>query len=71
MSEFEFYDADDWVALYRNGKLVDQGHEIPYWIWMRTLNGEFHATDKVMEYASQYGGFPDNLEELKEALDEL
>lgn len=75
MSNVKLYCVDDWEALYVNGSVVEQGHQI-HRLDMLRHSKTFNFTDEDIEcieleyntpgqiYVYEYGCFPDELSEL-------
>lgn len=67
MSELTFVDvAEDWVALYVDGDLHEEGHSIPASWVVKAAGGEVLKVDVDPD---KFVGAPDTLEELKEKYD--
>ena len=61
---------DDWCGLYKNGKMIHQGHEIPDHVWLAELGGteswDGFELDLYGENLATFGGqFPYSLDEVR------
>lgn len=54
--------ADDWCALYIDGKKVIEGHNISDYDWMRLLGGEVLW---AQGQADELGCFPETFDEVE------
>lgn len=68
--------VDDWTALYADGEVVYQGHDLPFWMLKTSLSGDtpLRNIDEsphdynpwVENWAHEYGRLPDTYEEVEE-----
>jgi len=64
----------DWCAIYINGELYYEGHEIPTDVWVTLVGGRERYDDdgKAGPYLEVWGGrFPPTWAEVEEVLGEL
>lgn len=59
------YNNDDWVGLYSNGKLLDEGHSISLDQFCHYVGIELTRRTADDEWLTERGGFPDNIEDVK------
>lgn len=55
----------DWVAMYVDGKKVNEGHSLPYWEVLDQLGVKFEGREVDSDPYAADNGFPDRLEDLK------
>lgn len=67
MSRFVYYEADDWVGLYVDGKLVDEGHSFTIPMFIDMLDIDCAVRTPNDEWITDRGGFPANIKDVKEA----
>lgn len=68
MMTIRFVQADDWVALYVNGKIVHQGHSVPTHIWLTLMGAEAIWLDEIkngQEILEEDMSFPETWRELE------
>lgn len=58
--------ADDWQALYADGELVHQGHDIPLEEAIRVIPGVEYASLETYAYTDAHGRFPETLDEWRD-----
>jgi len=63
-AEYTLVDADDWVGLYRDGKLIGQGHSFRVRDVFELLNIDLKIIYPDDEWIYQRGDLPDKLEEV-------
>lgn len=66
---------DDWCGLYRDEKLIHEGHSVPDHIWLQELGGteswDGFELDIYGEGLEKFGGsFPQDLSEIRALHDE-
>jgi hypothetical protein len=64
-SEYTLVDADDWVGLYRDGKLVSQGHRFTIRDVFELLNIDLKVLYPDDEWIYERGDLPNALGEVK------
>ena len=66
MSEYVWFIEDDWQGLYKDGKLLMEGHSFHPFDLAKELGIELHAyEDRVEHYLMEHGRFPMRLDTLQ------
>ena len=67
MTKYVVIQCDDWTGMYKDGKLVQEGHEISSRDMCHELGIDFKFDEGVVDdYLMENGRFPENLEDLPE-----
>lgn len=64
--EFQFVNADcgDWTALYLDGRMIYEGHDLPAWKLLEILKCNVRPTIEVPVEEYNIDNFPELLEDL-------
>jgi hypothetical protein len=62
---FTYVKADDWVGIYKNGVLVEEGHRIPIDNLFEILGVKFDIIHADQEWLEEFGNLPDKIEDVK------
>lgn len=60
-------DGDDWIGLYLDGVLVEEGHSLHLEAVLRELQVPCHRIDADQEWLEEMGRLPVELEDVKRA----
>lgn len=69
MDEYKWVIVDDWQGLYKNDKLVMEGHSFHPRFFADELDiGLYNYVEEFENYAMEHGRFPDDFSELEALL---
>jgi hypothetical protein len=60
------YDNEEWVGLYSDGKLLDEGHSISMLEFCDLVDIPLTIKTADEDWLCSEGGFPDNIKDVKE-----
>lgn len=66
MAKFSYVDGDDWNGLYKDGKLIWQGHNITTYRLLELIGAEVDYKEADGDWLMDRGDLPVKLEDVTE-----